>query len=179
MKPTDLDLVHSTPGFCECGCGQPTKLADQTDTAIGHVRGMPIRFIDGHQQRKPVIKTYRVARGERNKRLHRLRAERALGKPLPPGAQVHHADGTKGDASPLVICENAAYHRLLHKLDRIRRAGGNPHGDRICWKCHRVLPFAAFPGDPLNRRPREGDLCRLCGKTKLENFRAKLAARMS
>jgi hypothetical protein len=36
-------------GFCECGCGQRTKLAPQSHTAFGWVKGQPIRFIQGHQ----------------------------------------------------------------------------------------------------------------------------------
>jgi 5-methylcytosine-specific restriction endonuclease McrA len=36
-------------GFCECGCGGTTKIADHSDRSKGWVRGVPLRFIDGHR----------------------------------------------------------------------------------------------------------------------------------
>ena len=38
-------------GFCECGCGGMTRLAPQTHTKSGWVKGQPLRFIGGHQTR--------------------------------------------------------------------------------------------------------------------------------
>ena len=52
-------------------------------------------------------------------RVHAVRAERALGKPLPKGAVVHHVDGDKWNPNArLVICQDQAYHALLHKRTR-------------------------------------------------------------
>lgn len=67
--------------------------------------------------------------------LHRLRAETALGKSLPKGAHVHHADLSKSDDAPLVICQDNAFHALLHIRTRIVKAGGNPNTQRICSAC--------------------------------------------
>jgi HNH endonuclease len=60
---------------------------------------------------------------------HILFAEKALGKPLPKGAVVHHMDrdGTNNNTkSPwnLVICPNQGYHMLLHA--RARALGYEP-----------------------------------------------------
>jgi len=34
--------------LCECGCGQPSPIAKQTDTKKGYIKGQSIRFINGH-----------------------------------------------------------------------------------------------------------------------------------
>ncbi len=39
-------------GLCECGCGQATTIARQSDTRLGHVRGKPKRFVNGHNSCK-------------------------------------------------------------------------------------------------------------------------------
>jgi hypothetical protein len=34
--------------FCDCGCGQPTKIATKTDARWRSVKGQPRRYINGH-----------------------------------------------------------------------------------------------------------------------------------
>jgi hypothetical protein len=48
---------------------------------------------------------------------HRVLAEKALGKPLPKGAIIHHTGERWDNHGPfkLVICPNQAYHNLIHK----------------------------------------------------------------
>jgi len=38
-------------GFCQCGCGQKTKLAKQTSKKCGWIKGEPLRFIRSHANR--------------------------------------------------------------------------------------------------------------------------------
>lgn len=51
---------------------------------------------------------------------HILVAEKALGKPLPRGAIVHHIDENKSHNANtnLVICPDQSYHMLIHKRMR-------------------------------------------------------------
>lgn len=80
-----------------------------------------------------------MVRGKRGVPLyeHRLIAERVLGEPLPPDAEIHHWDGNKlnNAHSNLVICENTAYHKLLHLRQQAMAATGDPR-QRRCVRCH-------------------------------------------
>ena len=84
--------------------------------------------------------------GTRRLREHTVVAERALGHQLPVRAVVHHVNGNGRDNrnQNLVICQDRRYHTLLHRRERILKAGGNPDGEQICHDCRRVLPLAAF-----------------------------------
>lgn len=140
----------STPmKLCECGCGLAAPIADRNDSGRGNVKGQPQRFILGHsaKTRMPAVaKRYRWSHRDDGVRLrlHIARAERALGKQLPAGAVVHHADGSKRDDAPLVICQDAEYHRLLHARMHIIAAGGNPNADAVCGRCTLAKPRDAF-----------------------------------
>ncbi len=54
---------------------------------------------------------------------HVLVAEKALGRYLPDGVEIHHVNEIKHDnrGCNLVICENLDYHRLLHRRMRALR----------------------------------------------------------
>lgn len=96
---------------CQCGCGGSTGTWPRTDRARGRIKGEARRFIQGHNLPKAAQPRQRVV--EEYKRI----AERALGKPLPERAIVHHVNENPLDNrnSNLVICENIAYHSLLHR----------------------------------------------------------------
>lgn len=72
--------------------------------------------------------TYTCASGRRSNEPyeHRKIARQALGKKLPPGTVVHHVDedGTNNKHANLVICENLAYHELLHRRERALKICG-------------------------------------------------------
>ena len=130
---------------CECGCGEFTLIARQTKPEHGHVKGQPFRFKGGHQRRLLSAKDYPMVsvRG-RTMGAHLVRAVRALGKPLPAHAEVHHADLSKRADAPLVICQDTAYHQLLHIRTRVLRAGGNPNTQRLCQTCGCLKSVAEF-----------------------------------
>jgi hypothetical protein len=120
--------------LCECGCGGMAKR----------------RFILGHNTCKsdqsPFWKGGRSRHTEGYMRLlmpdgtyeleHIVIAATVLGRPLPPGVEVHHVNGKRAENAHrnLVICENRAYHRLLHKRQRAVEAGVPAHWLK-CWKC--------------------------------------------
>ena len=67
---------------------------------------------------------------------HIIIAERALGKPLPKGAHVHHVDGNRTNNNPtnLVICPDAVYHNLIEYRTKAYLACGNANYFQ-CWLC--------------------------------------------
>jgi hypothetical protein len=69
---------------------------------------------------------------------HILVAERALGKPLPKDAQVHHSNEKRGENqnSNLVICQDNAYHRIIHRRKRAYDTCGHASW-RKCPYCKR------------------------------------------
>lgn len=64
---------------------------------------------------------------EYGRREHILLVEKALGKAMPVGAVVHHVDGDSKNNAPsnLVVCQNEAYHSLLHRRTRALQESGN------------------------------------------------------
>lgn len=93
---------------------------------------------------------------------HVMVAERALGRYLPPGSQVHHVDGNTRNNAPsnLVICQDDAYHKLLHVRARILRAGGDPNTSKICSRCWRVKPLSEFHRHRSNKSTGRRRWCR-------------------
>jgi hypothetical protein len=77
---------------------------------------------------------------------HIVLAEKALGKKLPVGAQVHHVDYNRSNNGPfnLVVCPNQEYHYLLHVRTDAMLACGNPN--------FRKCRFCGQYDDPVNLR---------------------------
>ena len=147
MKP--LPVPIHPKGVCQCGCGNPTRLASDTHKERGQHKGEPSRFLPGHNARghfgsdnnnwkggRFISKEgYVLVRVPGHSRTgpndyvfeHILVAEKILGKPLPPGAVIHHIDENRANNNPpnLIICEGRAYHALLHKRMAALKACGH------------------------------------------------------
>jgi len=127
--------------LCQCGCGQPANPGR--------------RFILKHQPLRAANRLWRggvkVRRGYRAIYLpdhpkaigkyvyeHVLIVEKAMGKPLRDGAEVHHVDKDRqnNSHSNLVACDSHAYHFLLHQRGDALSACGNANALR-CRYCHK------------------------------------------
>lgn len=145
---------------------QATKLAQQCSApGCGKPLQHPVsRLCGAHYKRMQRNGTLEISRREkgsgtttsngyiavgmqgRKKQQHVLIVERVLGKPLPPGAEVHHVNENRADNrhENLVICPDKAYHKLLHVRMAARDACGNPN--------YRKCPFCKEYDDPENMR---------------------------
>jgi len=134
-------------GLCQCGCGHKTR-----DSSRRFLRGHNLKPFQLPGEKSPVWKGGRHKDGcgyflipapdhpRANAKgyvpEHVLIAEKALGKPLPPGAEVHHVnrkrdDNTRGNH---VICQDKAYHKFIERRGWALRACGHV-GWRKCWIC--------------------------------------------
>lgn len=144
--------------LCECGCGGETRISHCNDKRQGWKRGESIRFINGHHNRGRLgdksnrWKGGRIIRNGGYVYIYcpehpmtkdgyisetRLICEKALGKLFPSESPVHHVD-EKPDHntnSNLVLCNDNAYHKLLHMRARALEISGHANW-RICNYCH-------------------------------------------
>ena len=166
-------------GFCQCGCGEQTKLPRQSDTRFGWRKGEPMRFVLGHNKRTGTFSPsapYKTS-GPGEVREHVAIAQRALGRRLPNGAQVHHVDGNKRNNANgnLVICQDGAYHALLHHRAVIVRAGGDPNTQEFCRKCLIVKPRNDFSRRAGRRHVQNLSFCKPCRSAIAREFRLRQA----
>jgi hypothetical protein len=155
--------------YCECGCGGITTQYDRNWFCKGIQKGDYHRFIAGHANHLRRAENayqwnggirvgsdgYVLAycpdhpRDLRNKRFvreHILVVEKALRHYLPLSAQVHHFDENRqnNNNNNLVVCEDKAYHFLLHRRAKALRECGHVSWQK-CIYCHQW-------DDPINFR---------------------------
>ena len=95
---------------------------------------------------------------------HTLIAEAVLGKPMPKKAEIHHFDGNRSNNSKnnLVICNDRAYHMLLHMRTTALRECGHA-GWRKCYFCKKYDdPNNMYIGPPTKHGPSGQSRHRTC-----------------
>ena len=127
-------------GLCECGCGEKTPIATQSNRKRGMFYGYPIRFIHGHSRRGTTgsasprwnggrrkdkfgywcirMPGHRLANSTGYLKEHRLIWEQANGRELLSGEDVHHIDNNKDNNDPSnLVAISKGLHTFLHNLE--------------------------------------------------------------
>lgn len=104
---------------------------------------------------------------------HVAKVERALGKRLPAGAEIHHVNERRDDNNNgnLVVCGDNGYHRYLHSRTRVLKAGGHPAIDKICQRCRRMLPKSDF-SKCRARYDGFSNICRACAAHQNAHYKS-------
>lgn len=151
--------------LCECGCGDVLPATARRSR----------RFRPWHNAK--LRQKSRYPRAGRSTYVHRERATRALGRDLPAGVEVHHVGSMAQDA-PLVICQDSAYHHLLHIRMRIKQMGGDPNSHGYCKECRCLKQWSEFTRSSSRATGYEGR-CRQCSCVRNTLGRARRKARIA
>lgn len=143
-----METMNDIPsGYCQCGCGQPTRRAPYTSARVGWVKGAWTRFVLGHN-----IKTTpryavdpetgcwntlggrttqgygKITNGRKTILLHRWMYEQHVG-PIPPGKQVHHTCRNTGCCNPAHL--SVVTRQEHRKIDSTRLSAQDLHDIRM------------------------------------------------
>jgi hypothetical protein len=149
-------------GLCECGCGQPTKIAERTKKSRGQFKGEPMRFIHGHSPTRGRTmgsqafcvtggRTYVLSRGRDGTAMlySRVLMWNEIDRELRSDEIVHHIneDPTDDRIENLQIVTRAKHLKLHHPtIARLSREASRKHRKRVTAICKGC-------GKPYERTP--------------------------
>ena len=111
------DTTRDAPvKLCECGCGRPTPIATITNTAAGRIKGLPIRFIHGHNRRQSP----------------RVRFWKYVNKNAPNGCWEWMGNKADSDYGRFYVEPTMT---LAHRFSYELRNGPIPEGMYVCHHC--------------------------------------------
>lgn len=146
------DTTNEIPyGYCQCGCGQLTKISKITSRGDGRIRGQPMRFVVGHATRRPAAerlwrKVSKAApsgcwewQGSKDKKgygrininkrpvlTHRFAWELENG-PIPDGKDVLHSCDNPCCVNPSHLFLGTNDDNIADKVDKGRQERGSGH----------------------------------------------------
>lgn len=101
--------------LCECGCGRETRIARNTNPKLGHVKGRPLRYINGHNP------SGRTPRPRITLAPDELKECRGCGESLPPSSFTRESRAVDGLRRQCNQCISA---------ERRRREAADPEAAR-------------------------------------------------
>jgi hypothetical protein len=184
--------------MCECGCGQPTTIPTSTNRKIGRIKGVPMRYLPGHNARGQVLRQgpdwlpedrgwltpchiwqHHKTKGGygratdpkqpgRQEYAHRLAWEAANGQ-IPEGLEIDHLCRQRDCVNP------AHLEPVTSRVNGLRGDAGLASGaqQRAKTHCPKGHPYSGenLYVDATGRRH-----CKTCRREQLRKSRARRAA---
>ncbi len=158
-----METLEIEYGKCHCGCGETTPVYTRTRPEVGHVKGKPHKYLEGHDKRKPYLnyETEPMAPatgfcfcgcGEKTSLSKVTNARLGL---------------VKGQPNRWMSGHSQKFHVLHPDAPK-----DIPEGNLYCYRCDRIKSEDEF-ADWAKRLTERQPICRLCSKEKRDLLSTK------